>query len=114
MLFPVLCLGIEVLTIDSAQAEIESVPRGIPYRIRIEGKGPRSYTLTEIADGTGLSLSIVSLMLRGLRPLTPYTQARLAAFFGIGAGELCAINVSTPQPRVKGRIVARIHRHSYY
>ena len=88
--------------------------KGVPYRVQVEGKGPRTYTFTEIAYGTGLSLSIVSLMLRGLRPLTPYTQGRIKAFFGISPEETCTINVSTPQPRVKGRIVARIHRHSYY
>jgi len=59
----------------------------VPFRVSAEGKDSRTYTFTEIADGTGMSLSIVSLVLRGLRPLTPYTQARLATFFGAGPGE---------------------------
>ena len=90
------------------------MPRGVPYRVQVLGKGSRTYTFTEIADGTGLSLSIVSLVMRSLRPPTPYIQARLCAFLGIGEGEPYTINVSTPQPRVRGRVVYRIHRDARY
>jgi hypothetical protein len=31
--------------------------------------------------------------------MTPYTRARLSAFFGVSEGESYTINVTTPQPR---------------
>jgi len=74
---------------------------------------PRTHTFTEIADGTGLSLALVSRVLRGEWPMSSYTQDRLKAFFRIPDGEPCTINVSTPQPRVRGRIVYRKHPRLY-
>jgi transcriptional regulator with XRE-family HTH domain len=88
------------------------MPKGVPYRVQVMGKGTCTYTLTEIAAGTGLSISLISLILRGKRPVTTYVGSRLAAFFGISRDEPFTINVETPRPF--GRIVGRIHRHSYY
>jgi transcriptional regulator with XRE-family HTH domain len=92
------------------------MPKGVPYRVHVEGRESPAYTLTEIADGTGLSLSLVSLIVCGKRPITNYAQARLAAFFAIPIGETCAIRVETPQPRFrpKGRLIGYKNRPGYY
>src|SRR6266567_7579611 len=94
------------------------MPRGVPSRVLIEGGGSRAHTFTEIADGTGLSLSLVSLVMRGMRPVSPYAQARLAAFFRISIEELLTpgtIKVYTPPTRpARGRIVGYMRRPSYY
>ena len=91
------------------------MPRGVPYRVQVLGKGTRPCTFTEIADGTGLSLSLVSLIFNGKRPITPYAATRLAGFLGINIEQLFTpgtITVETPRPL--GRIVGRMPRHSCY
>jgi len=83
--------------------------------VQVAGKGTRPCTFTEIAAGTGLSLSLVSLIFNGKRPITPYAATRLASFFGISIEELFTpgmIAVETPRP--PGRIVGRMPRHSCY
>lgn len=85
--------------------------------MQVAGKGTRTYTFTEIADGTGLSLSLVSLILRGKRPVSEYAQPRLAEFFGISIEQLLTpgtITVRTPPARPLGRIVGRIRPGSPY
>jgi transcriptional regulator with XRE-family HTH domain len=92
------------------------MPRGVPYRVQVAGRG-RTYTLTEIAAGTGLSLSLVSLVLRGKRPVSEYVQPRLAQFFGVSIEQLRTpgtITTLTPPVRPLGRIVGRIHPGSTY
>ena len=87
------------------------MPRGVPYRVQLAGK-PRTYTFTEIADGTGLSLALVSRVMRGEWPVSLYTQDRLRAFFGIPDGESCTINVGTPPPRrPRGRLIGYKYPH---
>ncbi len=84
------------------------MPRGVPYRVQVMGKGTRTYTFTEIAQGTGLSLALVSLLMRGKRPLSEYAQPRLAEFFGISIEQLLTpgnIRVNTPPIRPIGRVV---------
>lgn len=79
------------------------------------GKGTRPCTFTEIAAGTGLSLSLVSLIFSGKRPITPHAATRLTSFLGISIEELFTpgtITVETPRPL--GRIVGRVPRHSCY
>lgn len=93
------------------------MPKGVPYRIQVAGQGSRSYTFTEIAEGTGLSLSLVSLVLRGKRPLSEYAQPRLAEFFGITIEQLGTpgtLTAVTPPVYRPGRIVARARRGSLY
>ena len=90
------------------------MPRGVPYRVQLAGGGTRTYTFTEIADGTGLSLALVSRIIRGQWPMSSYAQDRLRAFFGIRDAEPCNLNVSTPQPRVRGRVVYRTRPGSNY
>ena len=82
--------------------------------MQVEGKGSRTYTFTEIATGTGLSLPLVSLILRRKRPISAYAEARLREFFGLGPEDPCTINVNTPPVRPVGRAVYRIHRGSTY
>jgi transcriptional regulator with XRE-family HTH domain len=84
--------------------------------VQVMGKGPRTCcTFTEIANGIGMSVSIVSLILRGKRPISEYAKRRLAAFFGVSAGESFTINVCTPPPRPpRGRLVGRIRPGSPY
>ena len=92
------------------------MPKGVPYRVQIAGKGTRAYTFTEIAHGTGLSLSLVSLIMRGKRTLSNYAQARLAQFFGISIEQLRTpgtITAQTPPVRPLGRVVYRKHRDFY-
>src|SRR4051794_36567355 len=76
--------GIEVLTTATCVGESYIVPRGVPYRVQISGRGVRTYTFSEIASGSGLSLSLVSLIMRRKRPISEYAQQRLADFFGVG------------------------------
>jgi transcriptional regulator with XRE-family HTH domain len=93
------------------------MPKGVPYRVQVAGKGPRTYTFTEIAFGTGLSLSLVSLVLRGKRPASWYAQLRLAEFFGIPVGQLRTqgtIRVELPPVRPAGRIISRRIRRPIY
>jgi transcriptional regulator with XRE-family HTH domain len=83
----------------------------------VPAKGPRTYTFTEIAAGTGLSLSLVSLILRGKRPLSEYAQPRLADFFGISIEQLLTpgtITAQVPPVRRLGRIVGRVRPNSLY
>jgi len=80
------------------------------------GKGTRTYTFTEIAQGTGLSLALISLVMRGKRPVSEYAQPRLAEFFGISMEQLRTpgtITVQLPPVRPLGRVVGRIHRNFY-
>src|SRR5712692_11801446 len=77
------------------------MPRGVPSRIQV-GTATRTYTFREIADGAGLSRALVSLVLRGKRPVSSYAQPRLAKFFGITIEELLTrgtIRAHTPPPR---------------
>ena len=93
------------------------MPRGVPYRVQVLGKGTRTYTLTEIADGTGLSLALVSKIFNRKLPITPYAATRLAEFFGISIEQLFTagtIVVVTPPVRRLGRIVYRIRPGSPY
>ena len=92
------------------------MPRGVPYRMQVVGRGSRTFTFTEIAAGTGLSLSLVSLMLRGKRPVSEYAQPRLAKFFGITIEQLRTpgtITAQTPPVR-RIRVVGRIRPDSRY
>lgn len=109
--------GIEVLTIRLGVGEISIMPRGVPYGVQVLGKGTRTYTFTEIAAGTGLSLSLVSLMLRGKRPVSEYAQPRLAKFLGITVEQLRTpgtITEQVPPVRPLGRAVGRIQPGSFY
>jgi transcriptional regulator with XRE-family HTH domain len=88
------------------------MPRGVPYRVQVMGKGMRTYTFTEIADGTGLSLALVSLVLREKLPVSEYAQSRLAEFFGISIEQFLTpgtITAQVPPVRRPGRLVGRIH-----
>jgi hypothetical protein len=105
---------IEVLTICGAAGEIFIMPRGVPYRVQVVGRGSRTFTFTEIAAGTGLSLSAISLILRRKRPISEYAQTRLAEFFRITGGESWVINVDTPPARPLGRVVYRIHPNTVH
>ena len=92
------------------------MPKGVPYRVQVLGR-PRTYTFTEIAEGTGLSLSLISRVLRGQRSLSEYAQSRLAEFFDITIEQLCTPGMVTQQRRPvcrPGRIVARADRGSPY
>ncbi len=83
--------------------------------MQVAGKGTRPCTFTEIAAGTGLSLSLVSLIFNGRRSITPSAGERLAKYLGISIEELFTpgtITVETPRPL--GRIVGRMPRHSCY
>lgn len=62
------------------------MPRGVCCQIGVRTNA--TYSLSEIAVGTGLSVALVSLIFSGRRPATPYAQARLATFFGISNEEL--------------------------
>jgi transcriptional regulator with XRE-family HTH domain len=87
------------------------MPKGVPYRVQV---GARIYTFTEVAFGSGLSLSLISLVLRGKRPVSAYAQARLAEFFGITIEQLWTpgtITVQLPPVRPLGRVI-RIRRGS--
>lgn len=93
------------------------MPRGVPYRVQVLGKGSRTYTFTEIAAGTGLSLALVSLIFNRKRRITPYAATRLAIFFQITIEQLFTpdtITVETPSARPLGRIVGRVRPHSHY
>jgi len=86
------------------------MPKGVPYRVQVAGKGPQTYTYTEIASGTGLSLSLVSLIMRGKRPVSAYAQPRLAAFFEIPIEQLGRPGTFTylvPPVHPAGRIISR-------
>jgi transcriptional regulator with XRE-family HTH domain len=87
------------------------MPSGVPSRIQV---GARTYTLREIADGTGLSTSLVCLIFNQKRPITPYAATRLTSFFRISIEELFTpgtITVHTPPVRRPlGRIVYIRHR----
>lgn len=86
------------------------MPKGVRSRIQV-GAETRTYTFREIADGTGLSLALVSLVFRGKRPVTPYAQNRLAAFFKRSVEALFApgaIRDNTPPVRPRGRVVGQI------
>jgi hypothetical protein len=92
------------------------MPRGVRSRIQV-GTGTRTYTFTEIAAGTGLSLPLISLVLRGKRPLSDYAQPRLAKFFGITIEQLRTpgtITAQVPPVRPLGRAIGRIHPGSPY
>ena len=86
------------------------MPRGVRSRIQV-GTGTRTYTFRKIADGAGLSISLVSLLLRGRRPVSPYAQT-LATFFRMSVEELLTpgtIKVHPPRlRRPLGRAVYRI------
>jgi transcriptional regulator with XRE-family HTH domain len=85
--------------------------------VQVRGKGTRTYTFTEIAEGTGLSLALVSLILRGKRPVSGYAQPRLAEFFGVSIEQLLTpgtITAQVPPVRKLGRIVYRTHPGSPY
>jgi hypothetical protein len=82
--------------------------------VHVMGRGTRTYTFTEIAAGTGLSLSLISLILRRKRPISGYAQTRLVAFFRIAGGESWVINVDTPPARPLGRAVGRVRPNSLY
>jgi transcriptional regulator with XRE-family HTH domain len=56
--------------------------------VQVAGRGSHTYTFTDIALGSGLSLSLVSLVLRNKRPASEYVQQRLAEFFGITIEQL--------------------------
>ena len=87
------------------------MPRGVPSRIQV-GAARRTYTFREIANGTGLSISLVSLIFRGKRPVSPYAQNRLAAFFEISVKQLLApdtIRACALPVRPMGRVVGWIH-----
>lgn len=91
--------------------------KGVPYRVQVMGNRTRTYTFTEIAEGTGLSLALVSLIMRGKRPVSEYAQPRLAQFFGISIEQLGTpgpIQVHTPPVPPVGRIVGRIPHGSPY
>src|ERR1700730_918029 len=87
------------------------MPRGVRSRIQV-GTGSRTYTCRQIADGAGLSISLVSLIFRGKRPVSPYAQTRPATFFKMSVEELVApgtIKVHPPRlRRPLGRAVYRI------
>lgn len=74
------------------------MPRGVPYRVQVTGKDASTYTFTQIAEGTGLSLALISLIMRNKRPVSEYAQPRLAEFFGISIEQLC-----TPEFRLHCR-----------
>ena len=93
------------------------MPKGVPYRVQVIGRSTRTSTFTEIAQGAGLSLALVSLVMRGKRPVSEYAQPRLAEFFGISIEQLGTpgtFQVNTPPVRPLGRIVGRIHPGSPY
>ena len=93
------------------------MPKGVPFRVQVAGRGMRTYTLTEIAAGSGLSLPLVSLIFGRRRRITPYAAERLASFFQISIEELFTegtFNIQTPAPRPLGRMVGRIHPGSSY
>jgi transcriptional regulator with XRE-family HTH domain len=82
--------------------------------VQVLGKESRSYTFTEVAFGSGLSLSLISLILRGRRPVSAYAETRLAEFFGITIEQLWTpgtITVQVPPVRPLGRVI-RIRRGS--
>jgi transcriptional regulator with XRE-family HTH domain len=85
------------------------MPRGIPSEIQV---GPRTYSCRQIADGAGLSISLISLIFCGKRPVSPYAQTRLATFFRMSVEELLTpgtIKVHPPRlRRPLGRAVYRI------
>ena len=92
------------------------MPKGVPARVQVLGR-PRTYTFTEIAEGTGLSLSLISRVLRGQRSLTEYAQARLAEFFEITVEQLRTPGMVTQKPRPvyrPRRVVARARHGSLY
>ena len=84
------------------------MPRGIPSEIQV---GPRTYSCRQIADGAGLSISLISLIFCGKRPVSPYAQT-LATFFRMSVEELLTpgtIKVHPPRlRRPLGRAVYRI------
>jgi transcriptional regulator with XRE-family HTH domain len=91
------------------------MPKGVPYRVQVAGKGTRPCTFTELAAGAGLSLALVSKIFNRKLPITPYAAGRLASFLGISIEELFTpgtVTVETPRPL--GRIVGRMPRHSCY
>jgi len=95
-----------------SRCEICDMPKGVPYRVKVFGNGTRTYTFTGIANGTGLSLSLVSLTLRGKRPVSEYAQPRLANFFGITIEQLGtsgSITAQVPPGRRVGRAIGRIN-----
>jgi len=84
--------------------------RGVPSEIRV---GPRTYTCRQIADGTGLDISLISRIFRGQRPLSEYSSNLLAGFFGISIEVVAGIvdvQIHRPPrlPRPLGRAVYRI------
>jgi transcriptional regulator with XRE-family HTH domain len=91
------------------------MPRGVPSRIQA-GTIPQTYTMREIADGVGMSVSLISRVMRGERPISEYLQPRLAEFFGVTIEQLRTpgtITAQTPPVRHSGRVVYKIHRPSY-
>ncbi|SRR5713226_9159586 len=87
------------------------MPRGVRSRIQV-GTGTRTYSFREIAEGAGLSLSLVSLIFNRKRRITPYAAMRLTSFLGISIEQLFTagtIKVHTPRlRRPLGRAVYRI------
>jgi transcriptional regulator with XRE-family HTH domain len=85
--------------------------------VQVLGRGSRTYTFTEIAAGTGVSLSAISLVLRGKCPLSAYLQPRLAEFFGISIEQLLTpgtLTAQVPPVRRLGRAVGRVRPNSLY
>jgi transcriptional regulator with XRE-family HTH domain len=84
--------------------------------VQVLGKGSRTYTFTEIAAGTGLSLALVSKIFNGKLRITTYAAERLAGFLGITVEQLTpeTIVVATPPARPLGRAVGRRRRNSPY
>lgn len=98
---------IDVLT-GAILTDNAGMARGIPSEIQV---GARTYTCRQIADGAGLSLSLVSLIFRAKRPVSPAVQTRLATFFRLSVEQLFApgtITVHTPRLlRPVGRVIGR-------
>jgi transcriptional regulator with XRE-family HTH domain len=72
--------------------------------------------MRQVADCVGVSLSLISRVIRGERPISEYLQPRLAEFFGITVEELLTpgcVTVQIPPVRRLGRIVYRIHPGTY-
>jgi transcriptional regulator with XRE-family HTH domain len=81
--------------------ELAGLGRGYPRAVVIDGE-PRG-SISEIARGTGLSPSYVSLILAGHRLSSVASFARLAAYLGISMDRLWAHAESQRQQRKRRR-----------